>query len=197
MLRRSLSCFLNMCHSTRMSFSCVRGVSVKFEQKNTHDLVGRRRRVSMKSANDRTPRSYLEVKGLHRLGDAVVGRRRDAVAADALEEAHRCSRARGSLVDGRRPVRVARARLGQPQGWGLPVEAQRCLYRRERVGHDACGCPAPLQRFYATAAARTHELDANRAGVCDMGVQARGLLPARAGRRGSRGGLRAAKRRPC
>ena len=82
-----------------MSFSCVRSVSVKFEQKNTHDLVGRRRRVPMKSANSGTPRSYLEVKGLHRLGDAVVGRRRDAVAADALEEAHRGSRARGSLVD--------------------------------------------------------------------------------------------------
>ena len=97
---------------------------------------------------------------------------------------------------GRRPVRVARARLGQPQGWGLPVEAQRCLFRRERVGHDACGCPAPRTRCYATAAARAHEMDANRAGVCDMGVQARGLLPARAGRRGSRGGLRAAKRRP-
>ena len=96
---------------------------------------------------------------------------------------------------GRRPARVARARLGQPQGWGLPVEAQRCLFRRERVDHDACGCPAPLQRFYATAAARAHEMDANRAGVCDMGVQARGLLPARAGRRGPRGGLRAAKRR--
>ena len=80
------------------------------------------------------------------------------------------------------PVRVARARLGQPQGWGLPVEAQRSLFRRERVDHDACGCPAPLQRFYATAAARAHEMDANRAGVCDMGVQARGLLPAAAGR---------------
>ena len=39
------------------------------------------------------------------------------------------------------------------------------------------------------------QVGANRAGVCDMGVQARGLLPARAGRRGSRGGLRAAKRR--
>ena len=83
---------------------------------------------------------------------------------------------------GRRPVRVARARLGQPQGRGLPVEAQRCLFRRERVGHDACGCPAPRTRCYATAAARAHELDANRAGVCDMGVQARGLLPAAAGR---------------
>ena len=92
-------------------------------------------------------------------------------------------------------VRVARARLGQPQGWGLPVEAQRSLFRRERVDHDACGCPAPLQRFYATAAARAHEMDANRAGVCDMGVQARGLLPARAGRRGPRGGLRVANRR--
>ena len=119
----------------------------------------------MKSANSGTPRSYLEVKGLHRLGDAVVGRRRDAVAADALQEAHRVSRARGPLVDGRRPVRVARARLGQPQGWGLPVEAQRSVFRRERVDHDACGCPAPLQRFYATAAARANELDANRAAV--------------------------------
>ena len=60
---------------------------------------------------------------------------------------------------GRRPVRVARARLGQPQGRGLPVEAQRCLFRRERVGHDACGCPAPRTRCYATAAARTHKLE--------------------------------------
>ncbi len=64
-------------------------------------------------------------------------------------------------------MRVARSRLGQPQGRGLPVEAQRSLFRRERVGHDACGCPAPLTRCYATAAARAHELDANRAGVCD------------------------------
>ena len=92
-------------------------------------------------------------------------------------------------------VRVARSRLGQPQGWGLPVKAQRLLFRRERVDHDACGCPAPRTRCYATAAARADEMDANRAGVCDMGVQARGLLPARAARRGSRGGLRAAKRR--
>ena len=53
----------------------------------------------MKSANNGTPQSNLEVKGLHRLGDAVVGRRRDAVAADALEEAHRVSRGRGSLGD--------------------------------------------------------------------------------------------------
>ena len=83
-----------------------------------------------------TPRSYLEVKRLHRFRNPIIGRRRDAVAADALEEAH--LRARGSLVDGRRPVRVARARLGQPQGWGLPVEAQRSFFRRERVGHDAC-----------------------------------------------------------
>jgi len=39
------------------------------------------------------------------------------------------------------------------------VEAQRCLFRRERVGHDACGCPAPRTRCYATAAARTHKLE--------------------------------------
>ena len=176
--------------STRVSAVSERPRS---RQKNTPHTLSRRRRVPMKSANSGTPHSYLEVKGLHRLGDAVVGRRRDAVAADALEEAH--LRARGSFVDGRRPARVARARLGQPQGWGLPVEAQRSLFRRERVGHDACGCPAPRTRCYATAAARAHELDANRAGVCDMGVQARGLLPAATGRRRSRGGLRAAKRR--
>ena len=70
----------------------------------------------MKSANSGTPRSYLEVKGLHRLGDAVVGRRRHPITADALEEAH--LRARGSLVDGRRPARVARSRLGQPPRLG-------------------------------------------------------------------------------
>ena len=82
----------------------------------------------MKSANSGTPHSYLEVKGLHRLGDAVVGRRRDAVAADALEEAH--LRAHGSLVDGRRPARVARARLGSPKAGG-------CQWRPSGRSFDA------------------------------------------------------------
>ena len=188
MLRRSLSCFLNMCQRTRMSFSCVRGIFGQKSRKNTLHTLSRRRRASTASLHDGTPSSHFQVKGLHRLGDAVVGRRRDAVAADALEEAHRGSR--GSLVDGRRPARVAMARLGQPQGWGLPVEAQRSLFRRERVGHDACGCPAPLQRFYATAAARAHELYANRAAVLiSWGDPTRALLPVVAGRLGPRGEL--------
>ena len=63
-----------------------------------------------------TPGTHLQVKRLHRLGDAVVGRRRDAVAADALEEAH--LRARGSLVD-----RGARRKGTPGAAPRLPVEA--------------------------------------------------------------------------
>ena len=95
----------------------------------------------MKSANNGTPQSNLEVKGLHRLGDAVVGRRRDAVAADALEEAHRsvaCGHARvpcatGARVDG---ARVLAAHPGAASG-----EAQRSPTRLPcgaGVQHDAC-----------------------------------------------------------
>ena len=149
----------------------------------------------MKSANSGTPHSYLEVKGLHRLGDAVVGRRRDAVAADALQEAHRVSRGRGSLGDReatgarRKGTPGAAPRPGAASGGpAVPLSTRARWPRRVwlpgtsyAVLRDRCGADA--------------QVGANRAGVCDMGVQARGLLPARAGRRGPRKGLRAAKRR--
>ena len=97
--------------------------------------------MRMASRDSWTPRSYLEVKGLHRLRDAVVGGRRDAVAADALEEAHRSvarwSRVRpwapGARVDG---ARVLAAHPGAARG-----EAQRSPTRLPvdaGFQHDAC-----------------------------------------------------------
>ena len=66
-----------------------------------------------------TPGTHFQVKGLHRLGDAVVGRRRDAVAADALEEAHRSRVA--SLGD--REATGARRKGTPGAAPRLPVEA--------------------------------------------------------------------------
>ena len=94
----------------------------------------------MKSANSGTPGSYLEVKGLHRLGDAVVGRRRDAVAADALEEAHRLRvtcpwfACRWEATGARRKVTPGAACEGCP--WTV-VEKEAAL-RRRLFQHDAC-----------------------------------------------------------
>ena len=102
------------------------------------------------------------------------------------------SRARGSLGDGRRPVRVdgvLAAHLGA--ACGGPSGRRRAALRRGRVDHDTCGCPSPRTRCDATAAARAHELYANRAAVLiSWGDLARALLPAVAGRRGPRDGLR-------
>ena len=85
----------------------------------------------MKSANSGTPRSYLEVKGLHRLGDAVVGGRRHPITADALEEAHLSRPAR----------RVARRSGGdrcasQGHAWGSP-KAGGCQWRPSGRCFDA------------------------------------------------------------
>ena len=156
----------------------------------SRDIVRWPRVVPMKSATDGTPRARLEVERLHRLGDAVVGRRRDAVAADTFQEAH--LRARGSLVG---PARVARARLGQPQGWGLPLERPSALRlstqafsaTRADTQHLVHDAPRPLRR------GRTRWMPTALGSV--IRELRRGLLPARAGRRGSRGGLRAANRR--
>ena len=109
----------------------------------------------MKSANSGTPRSYLEVKGLHRLGDAVVGGRRHPITADALEEAHLSRPAR----------RVARRSGGdrcasQGHAWGSP-KAGGCQWRpsgrcfdasalattRAAARHLLHGATRPLRRW--------------------------------------------------
>ena len=141
-----------------MSFSCER---TDFCQNRTkkhplHCEMDTSRVDGVKAPQRRgTPRSYLEVKGLHRLGDAVVGRRRDAVAADALEEAHfSVSRARGSLVDGRRPVRASTAQACWQPTLGLPVErpSGRRRGRRRRYGIGRLRAQPPIRphRFRAT-----------------------------------------------
>ena len=91
-------------------------------------------------------------------------------------------------------------RASQGHAWGSP-KAGGCQWRPSGRSFDASaltttrvaarhlvrGATRPLRR------GRTSWMPTALGSV--MGVQARGLLPARAGRRGSRGGLRAAKRR--
>ena len=82
----------------------------------------------------------------------------------------------------------------QGRAWGSPKAASGCSFdagasatTRADTQHLVNDSTRPLRRgrprWMPTALGS------------DMGVQARGLLPARAGRRGSRGGLRAANRR--